>query len=389
MAADDADERLSRVSALLSGFFDRSAGGLTGAEGAAAGTVRSFALVSVLSTVAYTARYVLGSPVEPGPLPWLNGVLVVAFVATLVMVARGRQLAAAVVYLTAATAGMVYMAFLYGWGSGHHLYLITAAQLVFLMFTDAQRAWRWTFVVASAAAFLVSQLGTPAVGPYADAAQMSGIFAANAVGTATLMFILSVVAHYRAGAARAEVARYAERAAYLANTDPLTGLANRRPVIARLEELGAAAVGAYAVAIADLDRFKELNDEHGHACGDRVLAALGERLRGQVRASDELGRWGGEEFIVVLAETSVADAAVMMERMRSIVGARPVQCGDHTHRVTLSIGVAGGVADGASHRVVKRADDALYDAKLAGRDRVCVRSLDDAPTAPTPVVRGR
>ncbi|WP_062463193.1 GGDEF domain-containing protein [Demequina soli] len=386
MAADGSDERLTRVAALLSGFFERSAGGLTGPEGAAAGTVRTFALVSIGTTLGFTARY-LGYPgILEGPMPWFSAGTLLAFIAVLVLVRAGRQLAGAAVYLAAATIGMIDMAFVLGWGSGHHLYLITSAQLVFLMFTDRQRAWRWLFVVLSAVAFLVAQLGAPGVGPYARPDELSGIFAANAIGTATLMYILSVVAHHRAGTARAEATRQAERAEYLANTDPLTGLANRRPVTARLEQLAAADGATYCVAIADLDRFKQLNDVHGHACGDRVLAALGDRLRGQVRVTDLLGRWGGEEFIVVLAGTSLPDAAVMMERMRRIVGDHPIECGDHAHAVTVSVGVADGVADRMSHRVVKRADDALYDAKLAGRDRVQLRPLGE-PGAPRPTAR--
>ncbi|WP_062467000.1 GGDEF domain-containing protein [Demequina maris] len=387
MAGDERIQRESRLPALLSRFFDRRAGGLSGAEGSAAGTVHTFALLSIVSTFAFTARY-LGVPeVAGGPLPWLNGVSVALFALVLVAVSRGHQLLGAAVYLTVATAGTLYMAVMFGWGSGHHLYLITAAQLVFLMFTDRQRAWRWLFVLVSAAAFLLAQLAAPGLGPYAVADRVGTDFAVNAVGTATLMFVLSVVAQHRAGVAQAEARRLADRAAYLANTDPLTGLANRRPVMARLEELAAADGRTYAVAIADLDRFKQLNDDYGHACGDRVLAALGDRLRGQVRVTDQLGRWGGEEFIVVLADTSLADAAVMMERMRRIVGESPVACGDHTHRVTVSVGVSEGIADRASHRVVKRADDALYDAKLAGRDRVRTRPYDDAPTAPTPIIR--
>ncbi|WP_062317499.1 GGDEF domain-containing protein [Demequina maris] len=387
MAGDERIQRESRLPALLSRFFDRRAGGLSGAEGSAAGTVHTFALLSIVSTLAFTVRYVGVPEVAAGPLPWLNGVSVALFALVLVAVSRGHQLLGAAVYLTVATAGTLYMAVMFGWGSGHHLYLITAAQLVFLMFTDRQRAWRWLFVLVSAGAFLLAQLAAPGLGPYAVADRVGTDFAVNAVGTATLMFVLSVVAQHRAGVAQAEARRLAERAAYLANTDPLTGLANRRPVMARLEELAAADGRRYAVAIADLDRFKQLNDDYGHACGDRVLAALGDRLRGQVRVTDQLGRWGGEEFIVVLADTSLADAAVMMERMRRIVGESPVACGDHTHRVTVSVGVSEGIADRASHRVVKRADDALYDAKLAGRDRVRTRPYDDAPTAPTPIIR--
>ncbi|WP_062303441.1 GGDEF domain-containing protein [Demequina subtropica] len=383
MGPGDPEAQGSRLPAALSTFFERRAGGLSGAEGAAAGTVRTFALVSIVSTALFTVRYVMDDAVASGPLPWLNGVEIAAFVAVLVLVARGRQLLAAIVYLSAATAGMLYMAVLMGWASGHHFYLITASQLVFLMFTERQRSWRWTFAVLSAGAFVYAQLATEGIGPYADRDHIADTFAINAVGTATLMFILSVVAHHRARAARAEAERLAAHAEFLANTDPLTGLANRRPVTARLEELAAAEGHAYCVAIADLDRFKELNDLHGHACGDRVLAELGDRLRGQVRVTDALGRWGGEEFIVVLADSTLADAAVMMERMRRIVGERPIVCGDHEHQVTVSVGVADGVADRMSHRVVKRADDALYDAKQAGRDCVRMRPLGEPGSSRT------
>ncbi|WP_062384031.1 GGDEF domain-containing protein [Demequina iriomotensis] len=381
MGPGDPEARSSRVPALLSTFFERSAGGLSGAEGSAAGTVRTFALVSIASTTLFTARYLADPAVAAGPLPWLNAISIAVFVAVLVLVARGRQLLAAIVYLATATAGMLYMAVLMGWASGHHFYLITAAQLVFLMFTERQRLWRWTFALLSAGAFVYAQLGTEGIGPYADREHIADTFAINAVGTATLMFVLSVVAHHRARVARAEAERLAAHAEYLANTDPLTGLANRRPVSARLEELAAAEGRTYCVAIADLDRFKDLNDVYGHACGDRVLAELGDRLRGQVRVSDALGRWGGEEFIVVLADSSLADAAVMMERMRRIVGERPIACTGHDHRVTVSVGVADGEADRMSHRVVKRADDALYDAKLAGRDCVRMRPLGEAGTS--------
>lgn len=383
--------RGSRLPAAISAFLERSAGGLTGAEGAAAGTVQTFALVSIGTTLAFTLWYGLNPSVPPGPLVWLSSLTGSLMVVTVVLVRRGRQLAGAVVYLSAAMAGMLHMAFLVGWSSGHHLYLITAAQLVFLMFTDRQRAWRWLFVGISASAFMLAQFAAPAIGPQAPVEHLSGIFASNAVGTATLMFVLSVVAHYRARAAQEQAEALAARAEYLANTDPLTGLANRRPVTALLDELATTGEPTYTVAIADLDHFKDLNDVHGHACGDRVLAALGDRLRGQLRGTDALGRWGGEEFIVVLADTRLDDGVTMVERMRRLVSDRAVACGDHEHRITMSVGVTDSSDGVAGHRVVKRADDALYEAKQTGRDRVVAlqgeppRELAEEP----PVIRGR
>lgn len=382
---------LARLPAFLSAIFERPAGGLEAEEGRAAGTVQTFAVISVGTTFVFTVAYLMRPDQTTGPLVLLSTGTLIAFIANLVVVRSGRQLVGAIMYLTIATVGMLYMAQLFGWRTGQHLYLITSAQLVFLMFTDRQRGWRSVFVVGSAAAFIYTQLGAPPVGPYSQAsdATISTIFAVNAIGTATLMFILSVVAHYRAGAAQARAAELAAQAEYLANTDPLTGLANRRPISARLEALASLDGARYCVAIADIDRFKALNDAHGHACGDRVLAALGARLRGQLRTTDALGRWGGEEFIVVLADTGIDEAGGIMERMRSLVAGSPVECGEHVHAVTMSVGVADGVADSMSHRVVKRADDALYDAKLAGRDRVQVRALGEPDSVHPAARRGR
>lgn len=378
MATRAGVEGLSRIPLMVAAVFERRVAGLGAEAGRAAGTVQTFALISILPTVAFTLFYGAGTG-SASVLPWLNGAAVLGFCLCVLVVRRGHQLAGAVLYLSVATAAMVYMVQLFGWRTGHHLYLITAAQLVFLVFIDRQRLWRWVFVAVSASAFLYSQLLAPAVGPSwtRGELELGRMFAVNAVGTATLMFVLSVVAHHRAAASQLEAAQHAARAEYLANTDMLTGLENRRPITARLEQVASDEGSSYCVAVADLDRFKQLNDTHGHACGDRVLATLGDRLRGELRATDSVGRWGGEEFIFVLADTSLDEATMMMERMRSIVGGSPVECGTHVHGVTMSVGVADGVADRMSHRVVKRADDALYDAKLAGRDCVRVRPLGD------------
>jgi diguanylate cyclase (GGDEF)-like protein len=98
-----------------------------------------------------------------------------------------------------------------------------------------------------------------------------------------------------------------------------------------------------------------------------------------LRATDAVGRWGGEEFIVVLPRTGLEQAVALMEGLRAGVAAAEIDCVGHTHTVTISIGVADGDADGMSHHVVKRADDALYDAKVAGRNAVRTRGLDASP----------
>jgi diguanylate cyclase (GGDEF)-like protein len=155
-------------------------------------------------------------------------------------------------------------------------------------------------------------------------------------------------------------------------TDSLTGLSNTR---AATETLGVMAAFASRTAqslsavLIDLDHFKRVNDNYGHQIGDEVLAAVGETLKGELRASDFIARYGGEEFLVLLQATPKESAAMVAEKMRHAV--RRMRVSGLASRVTASFGVAtipddAGDADG----VLRAADEALYAAKDAGRDTV-------------------
>jgi two-component system, cell cycle response regulator len=154
--------------------------------------------------------------------------------------------------------------------------------------------------------------------------------------------------------------------------DMLTGLYNRRHLDEHLRRTISSArrhnreVG---VLLADIDHFKRVNDHHGHLAGDAVLKEVAARLLRTVRTEDALGRWGGEEFIAVLSDTPAESIAVIAERMRQAIAATPFTLGDGTRiPVTVSIGHASGCDD--AETLVHRADDALYGAKAAGRNRV-------------------
>jgi two-component system, cell cycle response regulator len=154
----------------------------------------------------------------------------------------------------------------------------------------------------------------------------------------------------------------------VARTDALTGLANRREVDRRLRD---PASGAATVLLLDVDHFKAVNDGHGHAAGDAVLRAVADRLRAAVRDADVIGRWGGEEFVVLLRGAVLADGVAVAERVLAAVRA-PLPPDVGPAAVTASIGVAQHVAGqpGGVEAALRRADDALYRAKAAGRDRV-------------------
>jgi diguanylate cyclase (GGDEF)-like protein len=163
----------------------------------------------------------------------------------------------------------------------------------------------------------------------------------------------------------------------LATIDPLTGIANRQTVLARLdEELSRA--NRYrrqlSVIMIDLDHFKRLNDAHGHAAGDAVLRHVGQELAASVRSVDFAGRYGGEEFLVVLPETGPDAAASLAEKLRRAVGASLVRLPEgELVTVALSAGVAGGQGDVLRlDDLVRDADAALYSAKSLGRDQVYV-----------------
>ncbi|RKR07658.1 PAS domain S-box-containing protein/diguanylate cyclase (GGDEF)-like protein [Kushneria sinocarnis] len=155
-----------------------------------------------------------------------------------------------------------------------------------------------------------------------------------------------------------------------AQTDALTGLPNRRAFDEALERECARARrtgNALSIAIIDLDHFKRINDRYGHGAGDEVLVALAEVLRSGIRRSDMAARLGGEEFVVLLPETTAAAGAGLAERLREALHAAswPVD------RVTASFGVAQYDAAAMTPKtLLARADEALYAAKAAGRDRV-------------------
>lgn len=163
----------------------------------------------------------------------------------------------------------------------------------------------------------------------------------------------------------------------MAVTDQLTGLYNRRYLSSHLAAMFDRAIWtgrALSVMILDIDHFKNINDTHGHDVGDKVIQQFSERIRSSVRAMDLACRYGGEEFLVAMPDTDRATAAHVAERMRTEIAAHPVPiAGRGDVNVTVSIGIGStedGPGDDTPQRLIKRADDALYAAKSAGRNRV-------------------
>ena len=158
-----------------------------------------------------------------------------------------------------------------------------------------------------------------------------------------------------------------------AHTDELTGVANRRFVTARMEEMLQGntkhnAVGC--VCVLDLDNFKYINDKFGHQAGDVILRDFANRIQHEVRRSDCFGRVGGEEFVLVLPQTSIAEAELIVERMLAAIrNSRPLkERADFGY--TFSAGIAPAECGSTVADLFARADHALYAAKMAGRNRI-------------------
>ncbi|GEM_PF-577871 len=166
----------------------------------------------------------------------------------------------------------------------------------------------------------------------------------------------------------------AARLERLARYDTLTGLYRREVLEDALHRVHAGALrrgGRYGVVLADLDRFKVINDTYGHAAGDRVLVEVAGTLRALVRDMDWIGRWGGEEFLLLVPEADAADVGAAAERARHTVAQLALPLDGRTLRVTLSAGVASYPDDGATvEALLARADAALYRAKDLGGDQV-------------------
>lgn len=168
----------------------------------------------------------------------------------------------------------------------------------------------------------------------------------------------------------------------LAHTDELTGLANRRFILQSLQRAVDRAdrdEAMVSVIMFDLDRFKLVNDSYGHAMGDAVLRRASDLARENLRTSDEVGRFGGEEFLVVAFGADLDNVTMLAERLRA---AFESEQGPLQPRFTASFGVASHVRGEALTSLIGRADDALYAAKTRGRNRV-VRDIDlGAPPSP-------
>lgn len=265
-----------------------------------------------------------------------------------------------------------------GWSAGFHLYLLGVVPILFI-----GSGWRsgskWAAGLGLALGYAVLRGLSHHHLPEYDA-PLQALRAMEYVNIVAMVLILTLGAHLHFNAVV-----LAERALIdIASTDPLTGLANRREWLRAAQLADRELQGRqrpYAVLLGDLDHFKSINDRHGHAGGDEALQCVARVLAAALRGSDRVGRWGGEEFAVLLPGCRQHEAVGVAEELRRRVGALQLELDGQTVRLSMTLGAAEALPGEQVHQVMRRADAALYRGKLAGRNRV---EPAQAPHTPTP-----
>jgi diguanylate cyclase (GGDEF)-like protein len=182
-------------------------------------------------------------------------------------------------------------------------------------------------------------------------------------------------AHEIIRAQNEELRGIAYELALMSKTDALTGLYNRRFIIEKLEEEMARYQRnrkVFALIMADIDDFKQLNDTYGHDCGDAILKLVSATLSGNIRSIDSLARWGGEEFLILLPETPECGARILAERTREAIVNRCFVYNEIRIALSLTFGIAAYEGEGDVEGLIKRSDNAMYAGKHNGKN--CIMS---------------
>ena len=260
-----------------------------------------------------------------------------------------------------------------GLESGFQYYLFIAPPLLFFSpLATRQKA----LLIAIACATLVGlQLYARFDGPtYLLADDTLALLSSANLATAFLV-LAAVSYYYHRFVMAAEAALHNSNAelARLASTDALTGLLNRRKMVAELQreaERFLRTCKPFAVLVVDVDDFKRFNDDFGHEAGDYVLKEVASTMGRVTRQVDRLGRWGGEEFLLLLPETDHSGALRVAEKLREAVAQQPFVYGSHRIAPTVTVGVAILQPGEAVDRCILRADSALYRGKKQGKNCV-------------------
>lgn len=287
---------------------------------------------------------------------------------------RGRSHAALLLGAAEVVAHALLAILFIGWTSGFHYYMLGLLPLIF--YSDRLRTPVKLGVSLGLGILYISAFCITLVIPPLFPITLAQERVVGTINIVTLFLVLIALAYvYRLSAALAEKAlqQVNRRLEAQALTDPLTRLSNRRNVQAGLETAREAyrMYGIpFSVIMGDIDNFKAFNDRYGHEAGDAVLVHVAEIMLKTVRENDQVARWGGEEFLVLVAGGSAREASQVAERLRARIADSPLETADGPLHVTITLGVAEYSDAGDLNQTINRADDAMYEGKRKGKNCV-------------------
>ncbi len=338
--------------------------------------VNASALVAVVGCMAYAGLYGLRG-VWGLTVSSLLGIILALFYVAVWTFNRYGYFQLARTYFFTVSVALALGSILLGQGTLllSHYFLLLLAILSLTFFTTSEWCWSVCMVSALTAVFLFFELRgwPPHPSLYVLSSDMIHLIRVVKVGTCvTVLMMVMLLTEFM-------MDTYVRKLDVLGRTDLLTGLPNRRwfqmalsRELTKVQRSGA----SMAIALVDLDHFKQVNDHYGHAVGDEALKHVAQQLKVHARAGDFVARIGGEEFVVLMQADSVSQAQAGAERLRAGIAALPFDAPNGTYALTASVGVALYHPGVSPNRLLRAADLAMYRAKHAGRNQVVMVEAD-------------
>lgn len=268
-------------------------------------------------------------------------------------------------------------AILVGWDTGFPMYIIGIMPVIIYMHFsfNENSSLKETLLIGICAltVFLSCKFITYFNEPLYELSPINAfwIYIFNSLCTFGLILLFSVIFLSEIKSAHAVLKKQNARLDRIAGTDVLTGLYNRRSMDKFLKNAAASKV-TYSLIMCDIDDFKKINDTYGHKCGDMVLKEISKIIVSGLRDNDFVCRWGGEEILILVNDTTLKSAAMAAERIRSSIEKLSLESNGHTVRCTITLGAAESSEGSSPEDVISIADSRLYTGKRTGKNRVVI-----------------
>lgn len=333
--------------------------------------MKNFSVISLVCIVFYAILFAIFSVWQ---MVLVCGICALLWVGILLINRQGLIQVAFLVGVINSTVFALLTTWLLGWSSG---FFFMALLIIPIIFHNSY--WNQTIKIILAAAILAVIMGLFILSWQnaslwlLDEKFLKLLAAINLVFT---IVVLAITGHFfETSASDAEKAliQANKKLAGLATTDPVTNLVNRRIILSRIEqEKNRMERGSkpFTLIMVDVDNFKQVNDEYGHSGGDFVLVNLAEAISLTLRKQDEVARWGGDEFLIMLPETDVEGGIIVAEKIRAKIIETPFVYRELEIPVTITLGVGACEPGSGVGSCIRKADQALYAGKLAGKNRV-------------------